>query len=660
MASAPTASHRTALQRTGRADIQGLRALAVLLVVLYHAGLPGLKGGYIGVDVFFVISGYLITGLLAREIERKGRVDYLGFLSRRARRLLPASIVLIAAVCAAAHWVYPAAERTETLSAALASTLYVANFWFALDAIDYLGGAGSGNPLLHMWSLGVEEQFYLVWPLLLAGAVALRWGTARQRLLAATAVVALISLAACLLVTWKAQPWAFFASPTRAWEFALGACVVLTEDRWARTAPGVRRTLGAAGVAAVLLGALLLDDQVLFPGAWALLPALGTALILAALTAQDQGLLQRCLSTPAMVRIGDVSYSWYLWHWPLIVMGGALTPDPSATWVAVLVVLSYGLAELSYRFVEQPFRHGRIAQISPRWVVGTAALVTGTTATALSLGRAQLEQAATSPAQQVFRQAMRDTPAVYRLGCHVPISATEPRRCEMGPKDAAFTVVLVGDSHAAHWFPALEAVAQREQWRLVSMTKSACPWVDTPTRAGQLRRRYSECEAWRTQALDEIERIAPRMVILANGQHRDYVDPTDWQAGARRSLQRVRGTGATAVVLRDTAWPGFDVPRCLARAEHRGAALADACRFSAQQGLRSMAAIAQAEQQAVAAVHGSAWVDLTPAVCPAEPCTVFEGGVVRFSDHSHLSARFALQLADPLARELRGLAPPAR
>lgn len=646
--------------KTGRADIQGLRAIAVLLVVLYHAGLPGLPGGYIGVDVFFVISGYLITGLLARELARSGRIDYLGFLARRARRLLPASIVLIAAVSFAAQWVYPDAERKDIFSAALASTLYVANVWFAVDAVDYLGGAGAQNPLLHMWSLGVEEQFYLAWPLLLVAAAAGKAGATRSRLLAVSGVVAAISLVACLLVTWKSQPWAFFASPMRAWEFALGACVVLASDRLEQMSAQTRQACGVSGALAIGLGAVWLDDQTLFPGAWALLPALGTALVLLSLKSGNDSLLGRWLSARPLVRIGDLSYSWYLWHWPLLVMGAALSPGRGALQVAGLVAASYVLAELSYRFVEQPFRRDRFTQFSPRWIVGTAAVVTGTTAAALSASRMQLDQVPSNPAQQVFSQAMRDTPAVYRLGCHVPISATDVRHCNVGPVNAPRSIVLVGDSHAAHWFPALEAMAIRQGWRLTSMTKSACPWVDTQTRAGQLRRRYTECETWLAAVLDEIERLSPDLVILANSHHRDYVAPAEWQAGAQRSLNRVRRSGAVAVVLRDSAWPGFDVPRCLARAEHRSASLEGACRFPAEQGLRSMAAVSQAEQQAVATVAGSAWLDLTAAVCPTEPCPVFEDGVVRFSDHSHLSARYALQLTATLEREVLRVAPSLR
>jgi hypothetical protein len=230
----------------------------------------------------------------------------------------------------------------------------------------------------------------------------------------------------------------------------------------------------------------------------------------------------------------------------------------------------------------------------------------------------------------------------------------------VGPVGAPVTVALVGDSHAAHWFPALADIAERQGWRLVSITKSACPWVDTPTRAGQLRRRYTECEAWRTQAMDEIDRVNPGLVILANSHHRTYVESAEWQAGAQRSLNRVRHNGALAVVLRDTAWPGFDVPKCLARAEHRGASLIEACRFSMQQSLRSMTAINVAERRAVDSVEGSAWLDMTGVVCPSDPCPVFEDGIVRFSDHSHLSARYAMQLARDIERELLRLVPGSR
>jgi peptidoglycan/LPS O-acetylase OafA/YrhL len=202
-----------------RTDIQGLRGIAVLLVVLYHAGVPGLGGGFVGVDVFFVISGYLITGLLMREVGATGRIDFWRFIARRARRLLPAALLVVAVTCLAAAWVCSPLELSEILAAARATSLYVANLWFALRAVDYLGGDAASNPFLHMWSLGVEEQFYLVWPLLLG------WLFRPRRLQAWMVATFAVSLVACVAMTLHVQPWAYFAMPFRAWEFALGALV---------------------------------------------------------------------------------------------------------------------------------------------------------------------------------------------------------------------------------------------------------------------------------------------------------------------------------------------------------------------------------------------------------------------------------------------------
>ena len=213
---------RSVAHRTDRADVQGLRGIAVLIVVLYHFGVPGLSGGFIGVDVFFVISGFLITGLLAREVLTTGHLAFVRFFARRARRLLPAALFVTLVTVVVALWIFPPMEQREMVSGARAASLYLSNHWLAGRSVDYLAGDGDSNLLLHMWSLAVEEQFYLVWPLVVVGALRLgrprRWGL----LIAALSVA---SLFACVDMTWHTQPLAFFLMPFRAWEFGAGALV---------------------------------------------------------------------------------------------------------------------------------------------------------------------------------------------------------------------------------------------------------------------------------------------------------------------------------------------------------------------------------------------------------------------------------------------------
>jgi len=357
-----------------RPDIQGLRGLAVLLVVLFHAGVPFTPGGFIGVDVFFVISGFLITGLLMREVERSNHIRYLDFIARRARRLLPAALVVIAFVGAASVLVYPPLERLDVMSAARSAALYVANLWFAIRTVDYFGVAAASNPLLHMWSLAVEEQFYVGWPAFLAlAAFGLKRGDLRSRVTWAVAVLSAITFAACVWMTWFAQPWAFFGTPFRAWEFGLGALVYLLAPHISRLPQSALAWSGLAGLVLVLGTALALHDEAPFPGAIALLPTAGTALMLASLHAP--GGVGALLSWRPLARVGDISYSWYLWHWPLLVMFPILLPEQRVLAIVAAVAISYLAAELSYRYVEEPFRHGFAMRIRPRYVMLSARLL---------------------------------------------------------------------------------------------------------------------------------------------------------------------------------------------------------------------------------------------------------------------------------------------
>ncbi|WP_155766298.1 acyltransferase family protein, partial [Mycobacterium colombiense] len=314
-----------------RPDIEGLRAVAVIAVVLYHAGIPGVTGGYIGVDVFFVISGFLITGLLFREASTTNTVALGRFYGARARRLLPAAAIVgtITAIGAAAA--LPPLQARSVFLDGIASALYVGNYRFALRGTDYLA-SDAPSPFQHYWSLGVEEQFYLVWPVLI---IAVAWSVRRIRLLRGAetratpyavvlAVLAAASLTAGALWTRTSPSWAFFSLPTRAWELAAGGLVALSLQQWRRLSLRTASIAGGGGLALILLTCTQLNSHTPYPGTEALLPVLGTALIIGG-GAVTGGLgVGRLLCRPAMRAIGRISYSWYLWHWPVLLLMPAL------------------------------------------------------------------------------------------------------------------------------------------------------------------------------------------------------------------------------------------------------------------------------------------------------------------------------------------------
>ena len=340
-----------------RRDIEGLRALAVLLVLAYHADLGPFSGGYIGVDVFFVLSGFLITSLLVRELGVTGGLSLRRFWARRARRLLPASCLVIVATLVAGSFVLAPLAQLDLARDGLAAATFVVNIVFAHQQGDYLTADLAPSPLLHFWSLAVEEQFYLVWPILLLLVAGYR---RRYRAAVAGLVAVLwpVSLAACVWLTTRNQPWAFYGLPTRAWELLTGAGLALLAAKLLRIPGPVRALLGWAGLAAVVVSAMAFSDTTTFPGVAAALPVLATAAVVAAGPALRTG-PAALLRWGPLQWIGQRSYSIYLWHWPALVLVAAEL-GPLSAWQRLAVVLaSVGVAAVTYSFLENPVRHSR-------------------------------------------------------------------------------------------------------------------------------------------------------------------------------------------------------------------------------------------------------------------------------------------------------------
>ncbi|MEO8625332.1 MAG: acyltransferase, partial [Candidatus Limnocylindrales bacterium] len=373
-----------------RPDVEGLRALAVVLVLLYHANVPFFGGGYVGVDVFFVISGFLITGLLLRELDSTGRLSFSGFYARRVRRLLPASaLTLLVTLVAAVLLLSPV--RMPDVAADIASAgAYISNFRFGLAANDYFAANAAPSPVIHFWSLSVEEQFYFVWPTVLAilFAISRRLRVGRRGLLIGMALLSAVSLLAGIWLTGVNQAWAFYLLPTRAWELGAGALLAISAGHV--RLPGRRPAvlMSTVGLAAVALAALLFTDQTAFPGYAALLPVVGTALVIFGGT-RSETLPTRLLSLPPCTFLGGISYSVYLWHWPMLlfagVVYGATLPLPLA---ALVALASIPVAAVTQRLVEKPFRAGRFIGTRARFNLSQA--VASTLVIALLAGAASV------------------------------------------------------------------------------------------------------------------------------------------------------------------------------------------------------------------------------------------------------------------------------
>ncbi|WP_433544624.1 SGNH hydrolase domain-containing protein (plasmid) [Streptomyces sp. CA-294286] len=682
--------------------MEGLRAVAVLAVLAFHAGIPGLAGGFVGVDVFFVISGYLITGLLVREAISTGRIRLGDFFSRRARRLLPSAAVVLAAVAVAGAWLTAPLRRTDLAHDVLAAALSVANWRFVSQQTDYLAAGHDQSPLLHFWSLAVEEQFYLLWAPLLAlcafGAV--RGLRAARRGRAARGAVALVALpqvlgtfALSLYWTGDSAALAYLSTPARVWQFGVGALLALLPWHLLRGPRPLRLLCGWAGAAAVLGSVLRYDATTPYPGAAALVPTLGTAaVILAAVPGRGEREVQgaygvgRLLAGRAPRAIGRLSYNLYLWHWPVLVLAEArLGPLdwPAKTALTLAAVLP---ALATWRWVEQPLRRSRTVSELPRrgLAVGVSAvvlpvvlaLVMGTTALQ-HLGPAQpvdlkgLPQGAVTgpgllartpgarppqgPPEPSPLQARKDFPPDG--ACQVAPAETRSPTCLFGATDSPDRIVLLGDSHAGQWFSPLLALASQRGWALQELVKQGCPLPRLTVRNPQLGRTYHECDTWRADTLDRLNRGPRPRLIVVSSLNRYTADHKLLKEGWQHTLAALRRTGAPVVHLEDTPVPGKDIPACVS------GHLDDpqACDFPRDDALHPDPLPQLIAAGAVPGVHG---VGVNEVLCPpaARTCPAVRDGILLYRDDAHLTNVAAVLLTGRLERLLTGtgaLPPPA-
>ncbi|MDN4162995.1 acyltransferase family protein [Nocardioides abyssi] len=687
-------------QRRGfRDDIQGVRALAVLAIMLYHAGLSPYPGGFVTLDVFFVVSGFLITHLLLKEVDRDGSVSLVTFYARRARRILPAaSVVTIATLAASAIWL-GVVEAKDAATDALWTAFFAANIRFASEQTDYFAQDTAASPFQHFWSLAVEEQFYLALPLLVVLAAwwaSRRAGSVRARAAVVLGTMTAASLAWSVHASTTSPETAYFSTFTRTWEFGIGALLAIVAP-WLVRALGARdrSLLAATGLAAIVVACFTTTEEAAFPGYVALLPVLGTGAVMVA-GAEWSGrppLVQRMLGIAPLRWVGDASYSLYLWHWPVFLIATQhVGRDLSLRGTAAAVLVTFALSWATYRFVETPFRTlswtpRRTLRLYPASVglVLAASLVAGAAVERSMVHDDAPPITVASQDEGPTGERLSDDPAVALVqasaraakdGEPIPsdlqpglldlkgdkaelgecdYGAAPWTLCRRGDTDGERTIVLLGNSHGRHWVPAFERIAERAGYRAYYLVKSAC----TPARVVSLHPRldepFDECTDFNRWALNRVAKLKPDLVVVTGSAPRGVVVDGEvvkdrgeildaMGRGFADVIDEVRPHAGQVAVLGDAPKRQREPADCLGR---RGATLQDCLDEPVDSARQVTLAARDAAQDA-----GVDWVDPQRWFCAGGVCPAVVGATITMRDLGHLTTAYSDQLGEPLGRAL--------
>lgn len=657
-----------------RPDIDGMRALAVLGVVIYHAGIPGLTGGFTGVDVFFVISGFLITGILLDEMQSSGTVSITNFYARRARRILPAlMVVILASLLAGLFLLYTADDQVLLFKSAISACLFVANEFFRLYSGGYFDGPAEWMPLLHLWSLAVEEQFYLLWPVLLLLVARYVLPAHRSAWLACLCLLLIfLSFGISNYLVIADRQFAFYTIASRAWELAVGAGCAIAIRRGFTISSSLSACFAIAGLAMIMSGFFWLNKMSYFPGAGALLPVMGSALLILGNSGTASNPVRQLLSLPIFVRVGLLSYSWYLWHWPLLAFARAQRMGaPALIQDVLLCLLALMLAALTLRLVENPLRHAR--GMPPTRVLRHSAIAL-LLLSCFSVMMLSYIQSNSSGATYAASKRIKNDKSPYRDQCHLSSATFEGElpiaRCTLGAGKAP-SVILWGDSHAAAWAPMVEAALEPQHGTFVALSMSACPPVPGVVPKMADGKQLVLCRDFnaRMQSLAQMKAshglqgvmLAARWPkytgvpkLTLKDRQRDYLDADDQSTAdslsslrthLSRNVEALTAAGLRVIIMLTPPEFPYEIHRCILTKP------AAQCGVSRQRYEQYRAAVSAVIREVAAGRSAVRVVDPASYFCTATECPAFVETNPASYDDDHASASAARAYAKVLSAD---------
>ena len=590
--------------------------------------LIGLTAGTSGVDIFYVISGFLITGLLLRELDDTNTLDLLRFYARRAKRLLPSSFLVIIVTGLVGYLLLPASMRQSFGRDLIAAATYISNFLFAYWQNDYQNLNTTPSPFIHFWSLAVEEQFYLFWPFLVL--VLYRFGKSTAVLFGVLSVF-FGSFIFSLYLTERAPIWSFYILPTRAWELAAGALLCFLPE-----VKRFRPILALIALLSILPAIMVFDENTPFPGIAALLPVTATFILIAT---RDKWppLLNWLVRKKGTQWIGEISYPLYLWHWPVLVIPVIyLGRELSTPEKIIALTLTVGLAGITHRYLEAPMRD---RNWSPITTLKSASFITAISLLlGISIYTTYSNTISFSDGTRYSLDEVRSKPINNEDGCHIHIRQTVSPKCEYGDISSDQIIVIYGDSHAAQWLPALDIIGKRKGIKIISLTKSACPSAEV---IKELSSQYdiADCQAFRDSSVKRIAEIKPLAVIMTGMQ--PFTAPYSaesardwWLMGEKKAYDRIKAHTQYPIYLTDTPLPRVDIPDCLA----------------ADRGSRCDTSRPVDPEVAAGLIP----INPTPWLC-SDTCPAVVDGIIAYRDKSHLTVAMSEHLSTKLESALRSL-----
>lgn len=668
-----------------RPELQGLRALAVGLVLIYHLWPDHLSGGFVGVDVFFVVSGFLITGHLYRELSNTGTIRLGKFWARRVMRLLPLAFTVLLVSVITMLLLLPQTIWEMNVRQMLGALFYVENWVLAADSVDYMAADSEPSMVQHYWSLSIEEQFYVVLPIVLLGAYLLTKWLGRNRparsfdtkkvFIWTLATITVAAFIFSVYYTNYSQAQAYFVTPTRFWEFSAGGLLAMLPAA-TRVPHRAQNMLGWTGIVGIVVAALMFSNETAFPGYTALLPVLGALLFIRYGSHQETAGVYWWASRKPMLRMGDWSYAIYLWHWPLIIIAGYQFEPLTWPYKIAIIILTFVLAMVSQRWIEDPLRHAPPLKVPARaftfmgasmaavaaltFVVPQALLpdtdqevaisdCTGANALLNDCDETGVEDDPAIPSTQV---QLEDTEPTY-AECVIPRGETDKdvSDCTLGAdaESAEYTVAVIGDSHARAWLPMLDELGKEKNWHIQGYTKNSCspvPLASASPDSDQVEQEDSEaCEQFVQDSSKEIEENENIDAVITAGSPTDhgfYDDSgtTSEQLAAdavNDMWQEWEAAGKEVIAIGEV--PHFEElngPTCV---ENNLDDAAEACSMpvdKANEGRESVLTSATESQDSPAAFY-----DPTPGICDDERCYSMVGNLVTRYDENHLSADFS-------------------